>query len=133
MSSEEQAPRTLLRGGRIVDGTGEDARPGSVLLEGGRIVAVGDLPADAGASIDSAGKVIAPGFIDAHSHMDFFSAGTNPHHFDSFAAQGVTTFVAGNCGFSPFGFARDTKHRALLENSLFKAGRESLDWNSFSE
>jgi N-acyl-D-amino-acid deacylase len=133
MSSEEHASRTLLRGGRIVDGTGAAARPGSVLLEGARIVAVGDVPADAGASIDCAGKVISPGFIDAHSHMDFFSAGTDPHHFDSFTAQGVTTFVAGNCGFSPFGFAPNTKHRGLLENSLFKAGRESLDWNSFSE
>jgi N-acyl-D-amino-acid deacylase len=133
MSIEEHAPRTLLRDGRIVDGTGAAARQGSVLLEGSRIVAVGDLPSDAGAPIDCAGKVIAPGFIDAHSHMDFFSAGTDPHHFDSFTAQGVTTFVAGNCGFSPFGFARNTKHRDLLENSLFKAGRESLDWNSFSE
>jgi N-acyl-D-amino-acid deacylase len=133
MSSEPHSPRTLLRGGRVVDGTGAAARPGSVLLEGGRILAVGDLPGGAGASIDCAGKVIAPGFIDAHSHMDFFSAGTDPQLFDSFTAQGVTTFVAGNCGFSPFGFAPNTKHRPLLENSLFKAGRESLDWNSFSE
>jgi len=45
----------------------------------------------------------------------------------------VTTFVAGNCGFSPFGFAPQTKHRSLLENSLFKAARETLDWNSFAE
>ncbi len=133
MRHGQQAPRTLLRGGRIVDGTGAAARPGSLLLEGRRIVAVGDVSADAGASIDCAGKIIAPGFIDAHSHMDFFSASTDPHHFDSFTAQGVSTFVAGNCGFSPFGFAPDTKHRGLLENSLFKAGRESLEWNSFSE
>jgi N-acyl-D-amino-acid deacylase len=102
-------------------------------MEGRRIVAIGDVPADAGASIDCAGKIIAPGFIDAHSHMDFFSPSSDPRHFDSFTAQGVSTFVAGNCGFSPFGFAPDTRHRALLENSLFKAGRESLDWNSFSE
>jgi N-acyl-D-amino-acid deacylase len=125
--------KTLLHGGSIVDGTGGSSRPGSVLLQGARIAAIGDLPRDAGTPIDCTGKVIAPGFIDAHSHMDFFAASNDPHHFDSFTAQGVTTFVAGNCGFSPFGFAPETKHRGLLENSLFKAGRETLDWNSFSE
>jgi N-acyl-D-amino-acid deacylase len=133
MGTSSHDRKTLLRGGVIVDGTGGPARPGSVLLEGARIAAIGDLPDEAGAPIDCAGKVIAPGFIDAHSHMDFFSASTDPHHFDSFTAQGVTTFVAGNCGFSPFGFAPETKHRDLIENSLFKAGREHLDWNSFAE
>jgi N-acyl-D-amino-acid deacylase len=124
---------TLLRGGLIVDGTGAPPREGDVLLRGGRIEALGEVPADSGASVDCVGKVVAPGFIDAHSHMDFFAASGDPHHFDSFTAQGVTTFVAGNCGFSPFGFTPTTKHRRLLENSLFKAGRETLDWNSFAE
>ena len=133
MTARVQDQRTLLRGGLIVDGTGRPARPGSVLLDGGRIAALGDLPDDAGTLVECDGKVIAPGFIDAHSHMDFFSASENPHHFDSFTAQGVTTFVAGNCGFSPFGFAPETKHRNLIENSLFKAARETLDWNSFAE
>jgi N-acyl-D-amino-acid deacylase len=123
----------LLRGGRIVDGTGAPARAGDVLLRGGRIEALGEVPEAAGPELDCAGKIVAPGFIDAHSHMDFFSASDDPHHFDSFSAQGVTTFVAGNCGFSPFGFTPETKYRGLLENSLFKAGRETLDWNSFAE
>lgn len=133
MESHSSGTKTLLRGGLLVDGSGAAARPGSLLMVGGRIAALGDLPDDAGEPIDCSGKVIAPGFIDAHSHMDFFSASENPQHFDSFTAQGVTTFVAGNCGFSPFGFAADTRYRALLENSLFKAGRETLDWNSFAE
>lgn len=133
MSASTPTQKTLLRGGLIVDGTGGPSRPGSVLLDGRRIAALGDLPDDAGTPIDCAGKVIAPGFIDAHSHMDFFAASEDPYHFDPFTAQGVTTFVAGNCGFSPFGFAPDTEHRGLLENSLFKAARDTLDWNSFAE
>ncbi|MBW2508657.1 MAG: D-aminoacylase, partial [Deltaproteobacteria bacterium] len=124
---------TVLRGGTIVDGTGAPARKGDVLLRDGRIAALGEVPADAGSSLDCTGKVIAPGFIDAHSHMDFFSASGDPRHFDSFTAQGVTTFVSGNCGFSPFGFTPSTRYRSLLEGSLFKAGCETLDWNSFSE
>jgi N-acyl-D-amino-acid deacylase len=133
MTSSEPEQKTLLRGGLIVDGTGAAPRPGSVLLQDGQIAAIGEVSDDSAAPINCAGKVIAPGFIDAHSHMDFFSASDDPHHFDPFTAQGVTTFVAGNCGFSTFGFAPETKHRGLLENSLFKAGRDTLDWNSFAE
>jgi N-acyl-D-amino-acid deacylase len=125
--------RALLRGGLIVDGTGARPRPGSVLIDEGRIEAIGDVAHDAGKPIDCAGKIIAPGFIDAHSHMDFFATSKDPHHFDSFTAQGVTTFVGGNCGFSPFGFAPKTIHRRLLESSLFKAGCDRFDWNSFVE
>lgn len=132
MATSSHDRKTLLRGGLIVDGTGGSPRFGSVLLEGARIAALGDLPDDAGTPIDCTGKVIAPGFIDAHSHMDFFTVSDDPHHFDSFTAQGVTTFVAGNCGFSPFGFAPGTKYRSL-QLALFKSGRDSLDWNSFSE
>lgn len=125
--------RVALRGGLIVDGTGGPPRRGDVLLRRGKIEAVGDAAGDAGRTIDCTGKVVAPGFIDAHSHMDFFAASGDPRHFDSFTAQGVTTFVAGNCGFSPFGFDAHTPHRDLLEGSLFKAGCERFDWSSFAE
>jgi N-acyl-D-amino-acid deacylase len=125
--------RVLLRNGLIVDGTGAAPRPGSVLLADGHIEGIGEIPGDAGTPIDCSGLVIAPGFIDAHSHMDFFAPGGEARYFDSFTAQGVTTFVAGNCGFSPFGFAPETNHRRLLERSLFKAGHERLGWNSFAE
>lgn len=124
---------TVLRGGLIVDGTGAPPTKGDVLIRAGRLEALGEVPVDVGASIECAGKIVAPGFIDAHSHMDFFSASGDAHHFDSFTAQGVTTFVAGNCGFSPFGFTRMTQHRKLLEGSLFNAGYKALDWNSFAE
>jgi len=133
MTTRPHERKTLLQGGLVVDGTGAPPRPGSVLLDGRSIAALGDLPNDAGTPIDCTGKIIAPGFIDAHSHMDFYAASDDPHHFDPFTAQGVTTFAAGNCGFSPFGFAPGTKHRSLLENSLFKAARETLDWNTFAE
>ena len=97
---ESNGDTTLLRGGLIVDGTGAPPAPGDVYIRGGRIAALGETPADADTVVDCTGKVCAPGFIDAHSHMDFFSASGDPHHFDSFTAQGVTTFVAGNCGFT---------------------------------
>ena len=91
-----------LTGGLVVDGTGSAPRPGTVLVEGGRIGAV--LPAGepvAGAEvIDATGNIVAPGFVDLHSHADF-SLGSSPAA-ESQLAQGVTTLVAGNCGWSPF-------------------------------
>lgn len=131
--TERDVQPVLLRGGLVVDGTGAPPRRGDVLLCNGCIEAVGELSHGEAVAIECAGKVVAPGFIDAHSHMDFFSASGNPHHFDSFTAQGVTTFVAGNCGFSPFGFTPDTQYRSLLESSLFEGGGPTLDWNTFSE
>jgi len=130
---DENNEAFVLRGGLLVDGSGAAPHPQDLLIRGGRIEAIGEIPDAAGVLVDCTDKVVAPGFIDAHSHMDFFAASNDAHYFDSFTAQGVTTFVSGNCGFSPFGFAAETRHRKLLENSLFKAGRETLDWNSFAE
>lgn len=86
----------VLRNGRIVDGTGEPSRSGSVALSGGVIAAVGDVSGDAREEIDVAGKVIAPGFVDVHAHDD--AAVVREPSVDFKVMQGVTTDVIGNCG-----------------------------------
>jgi dihydroorotase-like cyclic amidohydrolase len=60
----------LLKGGRVVDATGE--RMADVLVAGGRIVSVGlDLDVPAGATVlDAAGCVVAPGLVDLHTRID---------------------------------------------------------------
>jgi dihydroorotase len=56
----------VIKGGRIVDATGE--RTGDVVVVDGRIAAVGpDLSADR--ALDAAGCVVAPGLVDVHSHL----------------------------------------------------------------
>jgi dihydroorotase/N-acyl-D-amino-acid deacylase len=62
----------LIRGGRIVDGTGSPWYRGDVAVRGDRIVAVGLLPgARARDTIDATGLVVAPGFIDMLGHSEY--------------------------------------------------------------
>jgi N-acyl-D-aspartate/D-glutamate deacylase len=89
--------RVVIRGGTVVDGTGTDGYEADVAVEGDRIVEIGNgLSGDS--YLDAEGCVVAPGFVDIHTHYDaqvFWDPALTPSSF-----HGVTTVVAGNCGFS---------------------------------
>ncbi len=89
----------VLRGGRVVDGSGNPALTVDVAIAGGKIAWVGVLPDGAAAKqeIDVRGGVVAPGFIDVHTHAENI---TDLPRAENFARMGVTTLVLGNCGGS---------------------------------
>jgi dihydroorotase len=58
---------TLIRGGLVIDRTGE--RRADVLLDGERVGAVGRDLGDADHVLDATGCVVAPGFVDLHVHL----------------------------------------------------------------
>ncbi len=92
-----------VKNGIVIDGTGKPAFRANVSIIGEKIEDV-TLNDDNQASIiiDADGLIVAPGFIDVHSHLDFFLP--SPRHaqvLETWARQGVTTIVSGNCGFSP--------------------------------
>jgi N-acyl-D-aspartate/D-glutamate deacylase len=95
ITRSQEAPYDLiLRGGQIVDGTGNPWFLGDVGIRGGKIVAVGRLPAGKSQrEIDAAGLVVAPGFIDMHSHSD--TVLLEDGRAESKIRQGVTTEVLG--------------------------------------
>ena len=87
----------VVKGGRLVDGTGNPSYLGDVAIRGGRIVAVGKLPeTKAARTIDASGLVVAPGFVDMHNHSDdtLLVDGDG----QSMIRQGVTTVVLGEGG-----------------------------------
>ena len=70
-SAQQAEYDVLIRGGRIVDGTGNPWFNGDVGIREGRVAAIGKLArAPAKRTIDAAGLVVAPGFIDLHTHSD---------------------------------------------------------------
>jgi N-acyl-D-amino-acid deacylase len=91
----------VIEGARIVDGTGNPWFKQDIGLRNGRIERLGNLSSlGRTRSIDAQGLIVSPGFIDVHSHSDF-SLVMNPPA-ESEVAQGITTEVTGNCGYSAF-------------------------------
>jgi N-acyl-D-aspartate/D-glutamate deacylase len=87
----------VIKGGTVLDGTGGAPQKADVAIRNGRIDEVGPrLSGDA--ELDAAGHYVCPGFIDIHTHYDaqvFWDPALTPSCY-----HGVTTVVAGNCGFS---------------------------------
>lgn len=125
----------LLRNGYIADGTGKKGFTGSVLINGGMIELVTEKEVQIDCQvINCTGKVIAPGFIDFHSHNDWYLPAKDPYQFTSpFTAQGITTFITGNCGFSPFGLKKNTLFKDKVQDNLFKSAGLDLGWSSMDE
>ncbi len=91
---EDFAYDLVIRGGRVVDGTGNPWFHADVAVSKDRVVTVAKNLAGKGQrEIDARGLIVAPGFIDMHSHSDFvlFEDGLA----QSKIRQGVTTEVLG--------------------------------------
>jgi len=87
----------VIRGGTVFDGSGAPGRPADVAIADGVIREIGP-KLEGDRELDASGCAVAPGFIDIHTHYDaqvFWDPALRPSCF-----HGVTTVVAGNCGFT---------------------------------
>ncbi len=124
---------TLLKNGLIVDGTGKKSFNGNLLIHDHKIekISANEIQS-AGEVMDCAGQVIMPGIIDAHSHMDWYLP-INGHDELKlpFTAQGVTTFVAGQCGYGVAGFRKNSPFMNKI-NPRTK-GLFHIEWDSMAQ
>ncbi len=91
-----------IRGGLVIDGTGEKAYEADILIKADSITFIGKLDektVNTVKIIDATGKIISPGFIDMHAHGNPLST----PEFQNFLAMGVTAIVLGQDGSSPTG------------------------------
>src|SRR5262249_37702179 len=94
---------TIIRHGRVVDGSGNPAFYGDIAIKDGRIAAIGRVTGQGKTEIDAKGLILAPGFIDVHTHADEIA---EMPEAENFARMGVTTVVVGNCGGSTLNVAK---------------------------
>lgn len=102
----------VIRGGTIVDGSGEASFSGDVAVDNGRITQVGGTAGPGTREIDAAGAIVTPGWVDLHTHYD------GQVTWDPFVSpsswHGVTTVVMGNCGVGFAPVAHD-QHDELIK------------------
>jgi N-acyl-D-aspartate/D-glutamate deacylase len=124
----------LIKGATVVDGTGAPGRIADVGIRDGRIAAVGAIDEDAAETIDADGLVLAPGFVDPHTHYDaqlFWDPFATPSNL-----HGITTIIAGNCGFTLAPLVGGEPEADYLRNMMAKvegmplaALENGVDWN----
>ena len=131
----------IIKGGKLIDGTGTPRKVTDIGIRDGKVAKVGGLrDATATRIVDATGRIVAPGVIDVHTHYDgaiFWDPYCTPSGY-----HGMTTAVVSNCGF---GFAPCKKDPTTQERYMgmmetteqipTAALREALpfNWESFPE
>ncbi len=133
----------VIRGGRVVDGTGMPPFRADVAIRGGRIARIGRVSEPAERCIDADGCWVTPGFIDVHTHYDV-QLDWDPLATPS-SWHGVTTVLTGNCGFTlapakpedvdwlagMLSRVEGMSRRALSEGLCFEGGSFGDYWRRF--
>ena len=128
----------IIRNGSVIDGTGAPRQRVDVGIKSGKVASVGPIDGEAAQTIDATGKLVTPGFIDIHTHYDAQA------HWDTTLSpsplHGVTTVIAGNCGFTIAPLREE--HGDYLMRMLSRVEGMPLEslragvpwnWNSFGE
>jgi len=123
----------LIRQALVFDGNGTAPLVQDVAISDGRILAIGlGLSHRADQVIEAQGLALMPGIIDAHTHFDAqitWDAYVRPS-----PAQGVTTAVIGNCGFTiapcrPQDRELTMRNLTQVEGMSLDVLEQGIDWD----
>ncbi len=124
----------IIKNGKILDGTGNPWFQADLLIEGEKITKIGYLEREnADQVIDAKRLIVSPGFIDIHSHADATNF-LEPKQ-ESSIRQGITTHVAGNCGYSlaPINPEKLDLLKKYLGAIIPSHDSHKFDWTTFGE
>ncbi len=102
----------VVRGGRVMDGTGGSSINADIAIKDGLIAEVGNIKGSASRELDADGALVTPGFVDIHTHYDGQATWSN--RLNPSSHHGVTTVVMGNCGVG-FAPVRGSDHDTLVK------------------
>ncbi|HEX3248963.1 MAG TPA: D-aminoacylase [Pyrinomonadaceae bacterium] len=118
----------LIRGGRVVDGSGRAAYTADIAIKDDRIVKIGDLSqATAKHTIDARGLVVAPGFIDMLGQSETYVL-IDPRA-NSKVMMGVTTEITGE-GES---IAPINDRQIKEQEDFLRRFNLTIDWRTLDE
>ena len=101
----------IIRGAKVIDGSGSPFFYADVAVKDGKIAAIGNGLTFSKQELDAHGLVLSPGFIDSHSHDDMM-ADLDSTFFHKLE-QGITTQIAGMCGISAAPFSPEHLDSAM--------------------
>jgi N-acyl-D-aspartate/D-glutamate deacylase len=121
----------VIRGGTVIDGTGQPGQKMDVAINGELITEVGLDIKKGNVEIDANDLLVTPGWVDIHAHYD--GQVTWDPYLTPAGWNGVTTVVFGNCGVG-FAPVKPDQHDFLIqlmegvEDIPGSALAEGIDW-----
>lgn len=126
---------TVISKGNVIDGTGKPGFRADIGILGAKIAAIAEAGTLRGnTAIDASNLAVAPGFIDIHSHADWLLSLSNHEQvLGPMVCQGITTVVAGNCGFSPAPVTSESIHWVNDSSEMLRDTALDYEWRSMGE
>ena len=122
----------IIRGGTIIDGTGNKMFEADIAVVDGVIAKIGNLKNEkAEKEIDASGKYVTPGFVDISNRSDVYWRIFKDPLLESLLRQGITTIIGGNSGSS---LAPIYNEHMFLSTQKWANTRDmNADWESVKE